>query len=422
MLSPSVGAHFHVLQSHGNRYIPQLRKEKMKNVKRISFLVGATTLIFFAATNVANAGLITQRGWTRESKNGRSAKYKLTVNGVTETPSKIIHVPDDDLQTSPREFWTIEGVILNETFDAVGGNDKVSIEGKLQHLVLGERGGGVLFDNPGDLTPFDLEITLTPEQLKDIGKLKVDHGEFVNLERYRVKLKGKQAKTGLDIIEYSLAVRAFQKQTPKKKQSGTKLLNQNIEIGGRLANPIPLDLPSDPSNPSVSINLSLADVIPESLSATLAITDPQDAVVVETPIENFNLGLELTATDDPGEFSLQATNAFLDPVDFSIPGFEFFGDFATLSQSGAGVGDFDLDIEDAEVLTSLLLETPGGITLGSENIIDIDWTIEENFITGFTLQAESSGLEKVPEPASTLSLLALGTLGAAGLLRRKQRS
>ncbi|MBZ8179938.1 PEP-CTERM sorting domain-containing protein [Oscillatoria salina] len=152
-------------------------------------------------------------------------------------------------------------------------------------------------------------------------------------------------------------------------------------------------------------------------------TDSQGNVLIIQ--ENLGAGAEPDDNNGRGTFTF----------DFSSLGSVLFENIALLDLDEAGLPKFEFTFADGLTqVFSNLNDSDAGVTLlnpsrpknnslreyafNLENVVKLDVTLPGSGAVAYLQYQEA---ETVPEPATVLSLLAFGALGATGLIKRKQK-
>jgi hypothetical protein len=151
--------------------------------------------------------------------------------------------------------------------------------------------------------------------------------------------------------------------------------------------------------PSVEIVKRIADIFPNFVNIyPLTIDIPQNPILSSQPIDFFYV----LATDIGGGVGPL-------PNDFALTDSSLFG-------PGTGI-EYKAEISPINDL--------GNLPTSSTNNLEIQWDLSQvsqstgNFFLAKTTIPFCDACCKIPEPSTILSLLALGTLGAASTLKRK---
>ena len=185
------------------------------------------------------------------------------------------------------------------------------------------------------------------------------------------------------------------------------------------------------------VSISIDDVVPDAKWHMFELE-------VSEFVVGHSLVMDFLGFDDQGNHQATIRNIFspTNSTDIWVKYFDAdFNEKAKLhkTQDFDFEGEFDIwfDFIDGEWQTTIhRLDDPANLRLKLSNIFDpeflekLGWTEVNIYTSGIDTDpivainsygAESTAMAHVPEPTSTLSILTLGTLGAAGLLRRQRK-
>lgn len=175
--------------------------------------------------------------------------------------------------------------------------------------------------------------------------------------------------------------------------------------------------------PPPFFDLSKEDIINLTYFRTIT---PLEGSPVSLNLVDFNIGFQFIPTNDSSFFDVKLTNYNFLYESFSIPEIGFFDvQKEVLDESIVRTGTYDISTGKLSIgFDTQWLSTGNLLIAHAYNFFDITVTdIGQNF-SEFLLGSQGNipKVKAVPEPTSILSLLALGTLGAASTLKRKLKS